>query len=174
MISDIIELYNFVKRMSEDYKNNKKMEFETYIDDVYKKSNVVLKDYMEIFSVIRTNISEKKWDANDVILYIEKVEYKHKDMRIYLRTLRETKIPLGVICQDDYETFLTSVIQLLTCHVGLSNTHTLLGFVDSCRHYSLCNIEEQREKIFWLANGTLKGLEIIWENICTYYNKIKV
>lgn len=174
MISDIIELYNFVKRMSEDYKNNKKMEFETYIDDVYQKSSVVLKDYMEIFSVIRTNLTEEKWDAKDVILYIEKVEYKHKDMRIYLRTLRETRIPLGIICQDDYETFLTSVIQLLTCHTGTSNHHTLLGFVDSCRCYSSYNIEEQREQISSLANSTLRGLEIIWENICTYYNKIKV
>lgn len=173
MLSEIIELFNFIKNMNEDLKNNKKESFHTYIDDVYQMANVVLKEYLDIFSTIKTNVSEKNWNANDILLYIEKVEYKHKDMRIYLRTLKCTRIPLNCICQDDYETFLTSIIQLLTCHTGLSDTHTLLGFADLCRRYSSCNIDEQREKILMLTNSTLKGLEMIWEKICIYYNKIK-
>lgn len=49
MLGDIIELYNFVKSMNEDLKNNKKDAFCTYVDDVYQKANIVLKNYMDIF-----------------------------------------------------------------------------------------------------------------------------
>ncbi len=173
MIGDIIELYNFVKQMNEDYKNNKKREIEIYIDDVYQKANIVLKDYMDIFSIIRTNVSEEKWYTEDIISYIEKVEYKHKDMRIYLRSLKGANIPLNFICEDDYENFLNSVIQLLACKWGVSSSHTLLGFVEVCRQISIQNIENQREIILNITNNILKYLEITWRKTCTYYNKIR-
>lgn len=173
MISDLIELYNFIKMMNEDFKSNKKKNFDSYIDDVYQKSSVVLKDYMEIFSTIRTNINEQNWCAKDVILYIEKVEYKHKDMRIYLRTLKGSRWSPITISHDDYETFLNSVVQLLQCQTGGRELHTLLGFAEICRKSSLYDLEEQQKIIGEYTQGILECLEITWEKICNCYNNIK-
>lgn len=49
VISEIIELYNFIKNMNEYLKSNRKDVFDSYIDDAYQKANIVLKNYLDIF-----------------------------------------------------------------------------------------------------------------------------
>lgn len=172
MIDSIIDLYNFIKKMNEDIKNNRKDIFNTYVDDVYQKANIVLKNYMDIFSLIRINVQNENWGAKEVISYIESVEYEHKDMRIYLRTLPATMSPPGRYFKDEYENFLENITHILICKTGFGEHHTLLGFVDRCRKIALYDLEEQQH-ICEEANLILKYLEFSWEQVCISYNKIK-
>lgn len=175
MLGDIIELYNFIKNMNEDLKNNKKDAFGTYIDDVYQKANIVLKNYMDIFSSIRMNVKKENWGAKEVISYIEDVEYEHKDMRIYLRTLEGSHLPSGFWFGDEYETFLNSITQILICKNGFRESeHTLLGFVRKCREIQLFELHVQQQIILKEVNSILNSLGHTWEVVCISYNKIKV
>lgn len=175
MLGDIIELYNFIKNMNEDLKNNKKDAFGTYIDDVYQKANIVLKNYMDIFSSIRMNVKNENWGAKEVISYIEDVEYEHKDMRIYLRTLKGSHLPPGLWFGDEYETFLNNIIQILICKNGLGESeHTLLGFARRCREIQMSDLHIQQQIILREVNSILINLEEAWKVVCASYNKIKV
>lgn len=174
MLGDIIELYNFVKSMSEDLKNNKKDAFYTYVDDVYQKANIVLKNYMDIFSLIRMNVKKENWGTKEVISYIEDVEYRHKDMRIYLRTLKGSHLPPGIWFGDEFETFLNSITQILICKNGLRESeHTLLGFTRRCRKIQMSDLHIQQQTILREVNSILINLEEAWEVVCASYNKIK-
>ena len=175
MISNIIELYNFIKKMNEDLKNNRKDVFKTHVEDAYQKANIVLKNYLDIFSLIRTNIKKENWGAQEVISYIEDVEYEHKDMRIYLRTLEGAHVPSGFWFGDEYEIFLNSITQILICKNGLrENEHTLLGFARKCREIQIFDLYVQQQMILKEVNSILKNLEYAWEIVCISYNKIKV
>lgn len=174
VISEIIELYNFIKNMNEDLKSNRKDVFDSYIDDAYQKANIVLKNYLDIFSLIRTNVKNENWGAKEVISYIEDVEYEHKDMRIYLRELKGTHLPPGFCSNGDYESFLNSITQILICKNGIREVHTLLGFAENCRLIQVEELHIQQQMILNEVNSILNGLEEAWKAVCISYNKIKV
>ena len=175
ILNDMIELYKFVIKMNDDISNNKKDEFQLYIDNVFEKAHIVLKEYIKIFSNIRNNTTVYNWTALEVISYIEEIEYNQKDMRIYLRSINGIHLYPGTIDKDDYETFLNGVIHILVCKSGSrEEVHTLLGFVSYCRGISLLNVEEQQYRLKDEANKTLKELEVAWETVCMSYNKIKL
>lgn len=158
--------------MDEDLKNNRKDDFNTYIKDVYQKANVVLRNYMDVFSTIRKNVKNENWGAKEVISYIEDMEYEHKDIRIYLKSIKEVGLP-GIRCNNEYKNFLNGIYYILFCRYGIRDIHTLLGFINICRNIIVYDLSIQQQTILREANFILKSLELSWEIVCESYNKIK-
>ena len=55
----MLELYNLIKEFISSRNTKKEQDFKKYIDDIFNKTEVIVKNYFEMFSEIRININNK-------------------------------------------------------------------------------------------------------------------
>lgn len=84
---DLLEIYKLLK----EFINSGNEKKEEYIDGIFNKTEIILKNYFEIFSEIRINIISGKYEINDIIEYLLKREYELKDIRVLIRSFLEDK-----------------------------------------------------------------------------------
>lgn len=88
---EILEIYNLLKEFISNRNEKKEQDFKKYIDDIFKKTEVIVKNYFKIFSEIRINVISGKYEIDDIIKYLLKREYEVKDIRILVRKFLNDK-----------------------------------------------------------------------------------
>lgn len=75
---DMLELYNLIKEFISSRNTKKEQDFKKYIDDIFNKTEVIVKNYFEMFSEIRINVISGKYKTKDVIDYLLKKRIRGK------------------------------------------------------------------------------------------------
>ena len=145
--------YNLLKELIYSINNKKEKKYTNYVNEIFQKSEIILKNYFDMFSTIRINVISGKFNVNDVINYLLEREYELKDMRILIRSFLKDKY---------YRDVNDSVI------VDKSN-HTINSYIKFCQSLLLEDSNVQKNKIINMTNGILQDLTTSWETVCDCY-----
>lgn len=173
---EILDLFDLLKEFINSRNAKKEEEFKIYIDDIFNKTEIVLKNYIDMFSAIRINIISGKYNINDIIQYLWAREYEVKEVRVFLRSFLEDKY-----YQND-ETrvkFVAAIYGIMECYPVSNNTivdkskHTIKSYIKFCRGLLIENEETQKQKIIKMTDGVLKDLTTSWKTVCDCYRELK-
>lgn len=173
---EIMEIYNLLKELIGNVNNRKEKEFEKYIDDVFEKTELILRNYFDMFSNIRINIISGEFNVNDVISYLTKREFELKDTRILVRSFLKDKYYNN---SEVKVSFITSIYGIMECYpvntgvvIDKSN-HTISSYIRFCEGLLLEDTLTQKNKIIQMTNTILKDLTSSWQTVCDCYKELK-
>ena len=69
-MNELIEIYNMLTKLISSRNTRKSSEFKLYVDDIFEKTETILKNYLDMFSAIRINIISGKLDIDDIVNYL--------------------------------------------------------------------------------------------------------
>lgn len=173
---EILEIYSLLKEYISSRNVKKDQDFKTYIDDIFNKTEVVVKNYFEMFSEIRINIISGKYEINDVIEYLLKREYEVKEIRILLRSFLKDKYYQS---NETKMKFVAAIYGIMECYPVSNNTivdksnHTINSYIKFCRGLLVEDERTQKQKIVHMTDGILKDLTTSWETVCICYKELK-
>lgn len=173
---EMLELYNIIKEFISSINTKKEQDFKIYIDDIFNKTEVILKNYFEMFSVIRINIISGNYEIKDVIEYLLKREYEVKEIRVLLRSFLKDKYYQS---NETKVKFVTAIYGIMECYPVSNNTivdksrHTINSYIKFCQGLLLEDEQTQKQKIIRMTDGVLKDLTTSWETVCNCYAELK-
>lgn len=173
---EILEIYNLLKEFISSRNTKKEQDVKKYIDDIFNKAEIIVKNYFEMFSEIRINIISGKYEINDVIKYLLKREYEVKEVRILLRSFLEDKYYQS---NETKVKFVAAIYGIMECYPVSNNTivdksrHTINSYIRFCQRLLLEDERTQKQKIIYMTDGVLKDLTTSWETVCKCYRELK-
>lgn len=173
---DMLELYNLIKEFISSRNTKKEQDFKKYIDDIFNKTEVIVKNYFEMFSEIRINVISGKYKTKDVIDYLLKREYEVKDIRVLLRSFLQDKYYQS---NEPKVKFVAAIYGIMECYPVSNDTivdksrHTINSYIKFCQGLLLDNEQTQKQKIIRMTDGILKDLTTSWETVCNCYRELK-
>lgn len=154
----------------------KSSEFKLYVDDIFEKTETILKNYLDMFSAIRINIISGKFDIDDIVNYLSQREYELKDVRILVRSFLKNEYYHN---DDTKIKYVAAIYGILECYpvtngiiIDKSN-HTITSYVNFCQSLKLENCITQKKKIIKMTDGILHDLTTSWETLCDCYIELK-
>lgn len=173
---EIVEICKLLKELIFNIKNKNEKDFMNHIDDIFDKTESILKNYFDMFSTIRINIISGKFNIDDVINYLLEREYELKDARILVRSFLKDKY------YNNNETrvkFVAAIYGIMECYpvnnctiIDKSN-HTINSYIKFCQGLLLEDADIQRNKILNMTNGILQDLTTSWQTVCDCYRILK-
>lgn len=173
---DVLGIYNLLKEFISSRNTKKEEDFKKYIDDIFNKTEVVVKNYFEMFSEIRINIISGKYEINDVIEYLLKREYEVKEIRVLLRSFLKDKYYQS---NETKVKFVAAIYGIMECYPVCNSTivdrsrHTINSYIKFCQGLLLEDEQTQKQKIIHMTDGVLKDLTTSWETVCSCYRELK-
>lgn len=171
----ISEIYNLMKDFIDNEKRRSKEEKEKYIMEIYNKTEIILRNYFEMFSDIRIGIISGKLDVNGVIEYLLKREYELKDVRIYVRSVLKSEYYNN---NDTKLKFIAAIYGIMECYPVQNSIlidksrHTIDSYINFCKSILMDNEVEQKRKILHMTEGILKDLTTSWQTVCECYTEL--
>lgn len=173
---EIFDLYNLLKEFIESRNTKKEENFKVYIEDIFNKTEIILKNYFDMFSEIRIGIISEKYQVDDVIKYLLKREYEVKDVRVLLRSFLKDKY----YKDNEVKTkFVAAIYGIMECYPVSNNVivdksrHTINSYIKFCQGILFEDKQIQKNKIIHMTDGILKDLTTSWETVCNCYNELK-
>lgn len=173
---EMLEIYNLLKEFISSRITKKEQEFKIYVDDIFNKTEIIVKNYFEMFSEIRINIISGEYEINDVIEYLLKREYEVKEIRVLLRSFLNDKYYQS---NETKVKFVAAIYGVMECYPVTNNTivdksrHTINSYIKFCRGLLLEDERTQKQKIIHMTDGILKDLTTSWETVCNCYTELK-
>lgn len=175
-MNEILDIFKLLKELLADRNNKKEEEIQIYIDDIFEKTELILKNYMDIFSTIRINIISGKFNIDNVIAYLLEREYELKDVRVFLRTYLEDKY----YSNDETKIkFVAAIFGIMECYPvrnGMiidKTNHTINSYITFCRSLLFEDTNTQCRKILGMTDGILLDLTTSWKTACECYKELK-
>lgn len=171
----ISEIYTLVKDLFDNEQRRSKEEKEKYITEIYNRTEIILRNYFEMFSDIRINIISGKLDVNGVIEYLLKREYELKDVRIYVRSVLKSEYYNS---NDTRLKFIAAIYGIMECYpvknsiIVDKSRHTIDSYIKFCKSILLDDEGEQKRKILHMTEGILKDLTTSWQTVCECYTEL--
>lgn len=168
-------MYNLLKQFIEGRNIKKEEDFKIYVEDIYNKAEMILKNYFDIFSEIRINIISGKYKINDVIEYLLKREYELKDIRVFLRSFLKDQYYKN---SETKTKFIAAIYGIMECYPVNNNiivdksNHTINSYIKFCQELLLEDETMQKQKIIRMTDGILKDLTTSWETVCGCYRDL--
>lgn len=175
-MGEILDIYSLIKELVDKQSNRRNVEFEEHIQNIFIKTEIILKNYMEMFAEIRINIISGKFDLDDVINYLLKREYELKDVRIYVREFLKDKYYQS---DNTLVKFVAAIYGIMECYpvqdqvIVDKSRHTINSYISYCHSLSVEPPNIQKQKILTMTNGILKDITTSWETVCACYNQLK-
>jgi hypothetical protein len=173
---EIFEIYNLIKEFIDSRNTRKEEDFKIHIDDIFNKTEIILKNYFEMFSEIRINVISGKYEISDIIEYLLKREYEVKDIRVLIRSFLKDKYYQS---NETIVKFVAAIYGIMECYpvtndiiVDKSN-HTIKSYIKFCQGLLLEDELTQKQKIIHMTDGVLKDLTTSWETVCDCYRELK-
>lgn len=169
-------LYNLLKAFIDDQNCKKEKYSKKYIDDIFKQTEVIVRDYFDMFSEIRINVISGKFKMEDVINYLLKREYEVKEIRVLVRSFLKDKYYQN----DEVKMkFVAAIYGIMECYPVKNTTivdkthHTIHSYIKFCQE--LLNEDEmiQKTKIIKMTDGILMDLTTSWETVCACFRELK-
>lgn len=160
---ELLEIYNLLKEFISNKNAKKEQDLEKYIDDIFNKTEIVVKNYFEMFSEIRINIISEKYKINDIIDYLLKREYEIKETRILIRSFLQDKYYQS---NETKVKFVAAIYGIMECYPVSNNTivdksrHTINSYIKFCQGLLLEDEQTQKQKIINMTEGILNDLTI--------------
>lgn len=173
---ELLEIYNLLKEFISNKNAKKERDLEKYIDDIFNKTEIVVKNYFEMFSEIRINIISGKYKINDIIDYLLKREYEIKEIRILIRSFLQDKYYQS---NETKVKFVAAIYGIMECYPVSNNTivdksrHTINSYIKFCQGLLLEDEQTQKQKIINMTEGILKDLTTSWETVCKCYRELR-
>lgn len=173
---ELLEIYNLLKEFISNKNAKKELDLEKYIDDIFNKTEIVVKNYFEMFSEIRINIISGKYKINDIIDYLLKREYEIKETRILIRSFLQDKYYQS---NETRVKFVAAIYGIMECYPVSNNTivdksrHTINSYIEFCQGLLLEDEQTQKQKIINMTEGILKDLTTSWETVCKCYRELR-
>lgn len=174
-MSEVKDLYDLLKGLISNIHQRKEEKDQYYIDDVYKKTEKIVKNYFDMFSVIRINIISEKFQINDVINYLLEREYELKDIRIMVKSFLKDKYYSS---NETKSKFIAAIYGIMECYpvengiIVDKSHHTINSYIKFCQGLFLEDNATQKNKILNMTNGILKDLTTSWQTVCDCYKKL--
>lgn len=173
---ELLEIYNLLKEFISNKNAKKELDLEKYIDDIFNKTEIVVKNYFEMFSEIRINIISGKYKINDIIDYLLKREYEIKETRILIRSFLQDKYYQS---NETRVKFVAAIYGIMECYPVSNNTivdksrHTINSYIEFCQGLLLEDEQTQKQKIINMTEGILKDLTTSWKTVCKCYRELR-
>lgn len=173
---ELLEIYNLLKEFISNKNAKKEQDLEKYIDDIFNKTEIVVKNYFEMFSEIRINIISEKYKINDIIDYLLKREYEIKETRILIRSFLQDKYYQS---NETKVKFVAAIYGIMECYPVSNNTivdksrHTINSYIKFCQGLLLEDEQTQKQKIINMTEGILNDLTTSWETVCKCYRELR-
>lgn len=174
-MSEIIDIYDLLKEFISTANHKKKEKMQRHIDNIYEKTETILKNYFDMFSIIRINIISRKFDINDIINYLLEREYELKDTRVLVRSFLKDKYYNNELKAK----FVAAIYGIMECYpvknctiIDKSN-HTIHSYIKLCQGLQLEDKDIQKNKILNMTNCVLQDLTTSWQTVCDCYRDLK-
>lgn len=173
---EIVEIYSILKEFVNSRNTKKEEDSKRYVDDIFNKTEVILRNYFEMFSEIRINIISGEYGINDVIGYLLKREYEFKDIRVLLRSFLKDKYYQN---NEMKVKFVAAIYGIIECYPVSNNiivdksNHTINSYIKFCQSLLLEDKVTQKQKIIHMTDGVLRDLTTSWETVCNCYRELK-
>lgn len=173
MISDIKDILNFIYGLYKSSINKEKGEFDFYITNIFNRTKIIEQNYIEILSSLRYNMLFQRWDGNNILEYLLKVENDFRNERIYIRAVLKK---LNSLYDSDIEIFVESIFNIMycerVCRFHTKNIeHRLAGLIRDARlfQYNSSYKNDFLENVDYM----LDEINMAWEVTCSEYLRLK-
>lgn len=182
-VCQVKEMENIIKCLLKMIKKNVSYNYNTYIKEIYDKTEIVVKNYFSILNKAKYFLEDNQKTLDELIEFLENERVDFRTVRCEIRAIVSND-PF-YLKNDDYASFMRGVLGVL--QGGLeSKILTDRGIENVFHNHTLNDIIEERKGMRVYENNKVElctritdaineqedELSIAWELVCESYAKI--
>lgn len=180
-----MEILKIIHIFVDAIKKDLSYKYNTYIQDIYDKTKIVVNDYFEILNKTKHFLESHQKTLDEIIEFLEDERVDFRVIRCEIRAVAKTDT---FYLQDtDYANFMRGVLGVLQGGLesevltdrGIDNVyhnHTINDIIEECKirnkFKNNSNIIELNSELIDAVNEQEEELKKSWELVCESYVKI--